>query len=599
MVSNKNKDKEQKQSMLNGALILVVATMLVKVIGALYKMPLTALIGEVGRGYFNSAYEIHTPIYAISMAGLPIAVSKLVSQYIALNRYRDARLVKKVAGRIFFITGILGTLILLIVAYPYSAFLTKSPDNVYSILMIAPTIFFCCMMSTYRGYYEGTSNMTPTAVSQVVEALGKLVLGLLLSYLTLQRGLAQFEAGTTVFGREVANKAEALSAIYPFTAAAAILGVTIGTVFGYIYLALRYKIKGEGFTRIQLVNSPKPDSVRNITKTLIKLAIPMVFSALILNITNLIDTITIQNRLAHAVETDLSIIRNMYSSSLTAAGILDTDVAKYLFGVYGSALDFKNLIPTITMTLGVSAIPVLSAAYALKDKKRSRITIESVIRVTMLIALPSGIGMGVLAKPILTMIYGGTDAQNLIPIAAPIMALYSYATALFSISTPLSNMLQAIGRADVPVKSLALGATVKIIFNYILVGNPNHNINGAVIGTILCHVIIVLYNLFFLLRISKTKINFTSVLFKPLLSSVLCGVVAHMSFTFLSRILPQADYSSHLNGTTFAAIISIGLAVVVYSIALLFTRSLSKDDINMLPKGEKIAKILEKYNLLG
>ena len=184
--------------MLNGAMILLIATALVKIIGALYKMPLTILIGEVGRGYFASAYQIYTPIYAVSMAGLPIAVSKLVSQYIATNRFKDAQMVKKVATRIFILTGLVGTTILLIVAYPYSIYVCHNVGAVYSILMISPAIFFCCMMSTYRGFYEGTSNMKPTAVSEVVEAIGKLILGLVFSYLILKFGLSRYEEGSII-----------------------------------------------------------------------------------------------------------------------------------------------------------------------------------------------------------------------------------------------------------------------------------------------------------------------------------------------------------------------------------------------------------------
>ena len=160
---------EKKQTMLNGALILMIATAIGSIIGALYKLPLTALIGEVGRGYFASAYQIYVPIYAISMAGLPVAVSKLVSEYIASNRYRDALNVKKIAGRMFLITGIAGTLLLMILAFPYSLWICEKTQTVWSILAIAPSIFFCCLMSTYRGYYEGSRNMIPTAVTELIE----------------------------------------------------------------------------------------------------------------------------------------------------------------------------------------------------------------------------------------------------------------------------------------------------------------------------------------------------------------------------------------------------------------------------------------------
>ena len=305
--------------MLNGAFILVAATVLVKVIGALYKMPLTALIGGVGRGYFTQAYEIYTPVYAIAMAGLPVAVSKLVSQEKALGNYRDIRVIMHTARRIFLLTGIVATIFLMAIAYPYSKFVIKAPDNFSSILAIAPSVFFCCCMSSFRGYYEGLSNMIPTGISQVIEALGKLVLGLTFANIIMKFGLKRYESGQPVFGQIAANKAEALSAIYPFTAAGAISGVTIGTLLGLAFLILRHKIVGDHITDAMLVSSPEAQSSKSWSKMIIVTALPIAAGSLILNVTNLIDTITIKNRLAHAMIVNADVIKNMYSAQIAAS----------------------------------------------------------------------------------------------------------------------------------------------------------------------------------------------------------------------------------------------------------------------------------------
>ena len=158
------KSGARSQSLLSGAFILVVATVLVKVIGALFKIPLSMLIGEVGRGYFSTAYEIYTPLYSISMAGLPVAVSRLVAKERSLGHFRDVRMIRRVSARLFLLMGVLGTVLLMLVAYPYTKFIVKYVENVYCVLAIAPSIFFCCCMSTYRGYYEGMQNMLPTAI---------------------------------------------------------------------------------------------------------------------------------------------------------------------------------------------------------------------------------------------------------------------------------------------------------------------------------------------------------------------------------------------------------------------------------------------------
>ncbi|NLO45438.1 MAG: polysaccharide biosynthesis protein [Clostridiales bacterium] len=594
----------KKQSMLNGAIILAVATVFVKLIGALYKIPLTDLIGAVGRGYFNSAYEIYTPIYAISMAGLPVAVSRLVSESVALGNYSNARAIYKVASKIFLITGVAGTALMFLIAYPYTHYIAD-PRNLPAVLAIAPSIFFCCAMSSYRGYYEGLRNMTPTAVSQIIEAITKLALGLGVSYGVLQYGLSRFNSGKTVFGSSAADLSEAYSLIYPYSAAGAILGVTAGTVFGLLYLMFRHRFKGDGFTRTELVNSPKADSNKFLAKRIIAFAIPMVASALILNITNLIDTVTIQRRLMTAIELDPELIKSMYNASFTASGTLEKDYVKYLYGTYGSVLDFRNLIPTITMSLGVSALPALSAAWTVNDKKNIRVTIESVIRVTMLIALPAGFGMAVLAKPILSFVY--SNSADIIPIAVPLMTVYGMATFIMAASSPVTSMLQGLGRADIPVKTLVAGAIVKIVLNYILVGTPRFNINGAPIGSILCYIIIVGFNIYFLLRISKTRINFASVFLKPFICAALSAASAWSSYSLCERFLSSKLSGIRVSGiaarllspNTFSTLLAIGIAVVVYILSLLLLRALSKDDVTMLPKGEKIAKKLEKYGLLS
>ncbi len=604
---------EKKQSVLNGAMMLMLAVMLVKVIGLLFKIPLTDMIGGVGRGYFNSAYEIYTPIFAISMAGLPVAVSRMVAENIALGNYREPRMIRKVSQRLYIIVGIVGTLVLLVAAFPYAKFVANE-RTLPAVLAVAPSIFFCCFMSTYRGYYEGLRNMTPTAISQVVEALGKLLIGLLLAKIVITTGTNQYEAGmlqsgnisAVVFGNEVTSLAEANSVITPWAAAGAVMGVTIGSLAAAVFLAIYYRIKGDGFTRTQLVNSPKSRSSEELAKEMIRIAVPMVISALILNITNLVDTTTIQSRLTTAIENDLTTVLQMHSEAINEAvrlsrlNISDSEeIVKYLWGSYGMALDFRNLIPNLTLQLGISALPALAAAWAIKEKNGIKSTIEMVLRICMLIGLPAGFGMAALAQPLLTVIYGRGLSSDAIPVVAPIMMAYGIATALMAVSTPITNMLQAIGRTDIPVKSVVAGAICKIVCNFILVGNPKINVYGAVVGTILFYVVIVACNLTSLLKITKVKVNWGGILIKPLISAALCGITAFAAYGLLAKIFPADTSESILNMGTISTVIAVGLAVVVYVISLLLLKGVAREDVSVLPKGEKIAKILEKYGLLG
>lgn len=591
-----SKEKAKSQSLLNGAFVLVVATVLVKVIGALFKIPLSMLIGEVGRGYFNTAYEIYTPLYSISMAGLPIAVSRMVAKERSLGNYRDVRLIRRVATRIFLITGAVGTVLMFIIAYPYTKYVVGYTENIYCILAIAPSIFFCCCMSTFRGYYEGMQNMMPTAISQVIEAISKLFIGLGVTYVFLSVQLKRFENGQTVMGTVYENKADALAALYPYAAATAVLGVTIGTVLGFIFLAIRHKLRGDGITKSDLMNSPKPDDSKNVAKILIRTALPMAVGSLILNVTNLIDSATIQNRLAYAVEKAPEVIKGIYSDFLIKEGIADGQIVKYLYGVYGETLDFKNLVPTITMTLGISAIPIISAAWAKHQSKTIKTTVESVIRVTMLISLPVGFGLAAVSYNLLNMFYGASAAT----IGSPILTVYGISVFLFAVSSPITNMLQALGRTDIPLKSLCVGAVVKIILNYILIGNPQINVNGAPIGSIACYVIVVGINLFNIIKISGVKINLASVFIKPFACAAISGVTAFATVKVFSKVLANlGEADSMLNGNSVALVIAVAAAVLVYVLALLFLKALSRDDLEMIPKGEKIAKKLEKFGFLG
>ena len=583
---------EKKQNVLNGAMVLVVATALVKIIGAIYKIPLTDIIGTLGRGYFSSAYNIYTTVYGISMAGLPVAVSALVSRNAALGKYRDVRQVLTTTFPLFAVIGVVGTAALMILAKPYAASV-KAPFAVYSIIAIAPSIFFCCIMSTFRGYYEGLSNMYPTAISQVIESAGKLIFGLSLSYIALKYTTSQYEKNGSVFG--VSD-----SAMIPaVAAAAAITGVTVGTVIGALYTFLRHRLKKDGITRTMLVNSAHPVTVKQTVTDLLRIAIPAAISSLVLNITNFIDSWMIQNRLSAVVANHFGEISSIYGEYINAAGIARENIHTFLYGAYDTTLDLKNLIPTIVMTLGVSAIPVVSSAMAKKDKPLVHSTVNTVFRVSALIAFPAGAGFLALAEPILSLLYNGGENQYGIPIAAPVLALYGVMMIILTLSSPLTNIMQAIGRADVPAKALAVGCVFKIGVNYILIGIPSINIKGAVFGTALFYLICIVYNYIVLKKETGLHLDIGSIFVKPLICAALCGAAAFLSNKLLCSVLTFGDMTGRLNGHSLACLISIGVAGVVYLAAVLLSKTIKKDDVLMLPKGEKIAEILAKYKLLG
>ena len=592
------------QSMLGGAMILTISMMLVKVIGMLYKLPLANAYSMEGKGYFSDAFNIYLPIYAIAITGLNIAVSRMVSQRCAQGLFRDAREIQKVAKRLFLIAGLGGTALLLAIAYPFAMLLNNGDadklawGSIPSIVAIAPTVYFCCAMSAYRGYYEGLRNMKPTAVSQVLEALCKLVLGLGFAILVMEGGMKEFAAGGTIFGKAAASEEIARSMLYPWASAASILGITAGAVLSLVYLWLHNKIKGDGLTLEQLRLAPPPEGRKTLRREMITVAIPVVISSVILNVTNFIDVANVRYLLNRTVERFPDVIGRIYGEAL--AGKPVSDHAVWIWGVYNTSLDFRTLIPTIITALGVSALPAIAAAWTLRDKDTVHRHINQVLRVALVISLPAGFGMAVLSKEIMTLFYE-TKNPGMAEHAAPMMMLFGLATALMAISAPVISMLQGIGRTDVPVKSLIAGTIVKIGANQLLVSNPEINVKGAAIGTVLFYVVIVGINLFMLIRVSKVKMRAMSVLVKPLFCAGLGAAAAWLAKDLSLRLLPRLGGIFEGGRMLLLAAIAaaIAAAVLIYGVSMLLCRAVTAEDLEILPMGKKLGKLLEKFKLLG
>lgn len=576
---------KQKQSFLHGALILMSATVIVKIIGYFFKVPLKGIIGVSGFGYFNAAYGLFNTLYALSLAGMPVAVARMVAQNMQKGRYRDVRKIKRISTIAFFCSGLLGTALMLFGAGPYVR-MAQNPNAFPAVFIMSPAIFFVCVTSSYRGYYEGLRNMYPTALSQVTEALVKLALGLSFASAAVRMGLEEYEVSGTVFGAAVSTPEQARLAALPYGAAGAILGIVLSTAAGSLFLWIYARRKGDGISRQMLEQSAPAQKSKALLKELWTIAIPICLGALALNITTLIDVSSLTNRLSVALENGGEILLSMYRGVIPA----DTpqeEVPNYLFGAYNMSVTLFHLIPALTTTFGVSALPAVTTAWAAGNRTLLRRNIESVWRVTSLIAFPAGFGVCALAEPILTLVYQADPAS--IPIAAPILRVLGIAAIFVALSSPTNSMLQAVGKVNVPVQLMLLGGAVKLAVNFMLVPVPSVNIQGAPYGTLLCYGMIICVSVPVLCRSAGISIRFREVFAKPLFAGALCGTAAWTSYGFFSRV----------TGNTVSTALSILLAGIVYVVALFLVRGIDKYDVLMLPKGEKIAKLLEKYRLIG
>ncbi|MBQ2671426.1 MAG: polysaccharide biosynthesis protein [Clostridia bacterium] len=587
----KTKNKKISQSFAAGALIIAVGMLIVKIAGAAFKIPLASILRAEGLGYFNLAYNLYNPLYALATAGLPIAISRMVAKNVAEKRYKDVRMIHKISIPMFVTTGLVGS-ILMIIGAQICVMFTSSPDVIYSIWALTPTVFFSCMISIYKGYYEGLRNMIPTAVSEIVEAIGKVIFGLGFAYAAVECGMNEYYNYGTVFGRVCESESMAQNAVLPFASAGAVLGITLGAISGFIYIYIKYKLTGDGITQEELENSSESRPKKVLMKMLIDMAVPVALGAIIMNVAGFIDAMLILNRIKHIMDTVPDAILNVYGSLIPQETIKEKNVHVFMSGCFGYMNTITMMLPTITQSFAISALPNVTSAWVKGIKEKIKKSIETVLKITSLIAFPIGIGMATLAYPIMDLVYGTIGkGKNIgeIHIAADIMVVYALATVFVAISMPICSMLQAIGRADLPLKILTIGMVLKVVFNYLLVGIPQVNIQGAGIGTLICYVFICISGVALLCRETHFKFDLWKIFGKPLVCSLICGVSAYLFYGVFVHFL----------NIKIATIVSISLAGVVYILMLFLTKTVTSEELKNFPKGKKIIKILEKCHLIG
>ncbi len=551
--------KRKHQSFEYGAAILVIATMLVKVIGAVFKIPLSSLIGTLGFGYFSSAYDLFLPIYSLAMAGLPIAISRMVAENVAKKRFNDVKQTLRISRIAFLVTGAVGFVIMAIATVIFFK-ITGDGRTLPSILVIAPSILFCCVMSVYRGYYEGMRNMTPTAVSNIIEALGKLILGLGFAWAVIKlRGDLSPETAS-------------------LAAAGAMLGITVGTALGALYLVIKFKRDNGLVSSEEYAASPEAISGKSTLKLLVTIAIPIALGSLAQNVASLVDVTMVKGLIADDAEG----VRAIYSSLIGSDIVTDADVANFLYGVRGQAFTLFNLVPTITSVMGVSALPVLATSWTNRDMGEVKKNMSSIVKLTSLIALPAGLGLAFLGGPVMNLIYG---TQEAVLVGGPMLTVFGVAAIFSGLAMPLTNMLQAIGKQAVPVINIAVGAAIKIVVNFLLVGTPEINILGSAIGTLCCYLYIALANFICLVKYTKIMPRMLQSFLKPLVAALCCGVAA-------------LGVSTLLGGSKMSTVLAVLVAAVVYFVMLIVLRGIEKEDVLAFPKGEKISKILEKLHII-
>ena len=524
----------KKQNFLQGTALLAMATAIVKIIGAIYKIPLNAIIGKQGFSYYSTAYEIYNVLLMISTAGLPVAMSRMISQANSLGHSNRIRRIYKTSRAIFLTLGIAGSLLMTLFCRQLAQF-QNQPDAWAAIGALGPCCLLICIMSTFRGFFQGHSNMLPTSVSQVLEAVVKLVVGMLAALLLLKfTGSVSLAAG------------------------GAILGVTVSCMASSAYLFSKFR-KAYGALE---PSEEAAESYSETAKRLMAIAIPITIGSAGLQILTMLET-------------------KIYMGQLLGLGFsqLEADSMK---GIYNMSQTIYNMPCAFITPITISIIPAITAQLTTGDRAAAKATEESAARITGLISMPCAFGLALLSEPV-TALLGGYTGDNL-ALATKLMAILGASIAFNAVVLVTTAIMQAHGHVNRPVINMLIGGVLKLAAVYILTGNKAVGIVGTPIGTLACYVSIAALNIFSIRKLVENPPALVKNLLRPFLAALVMGIFVLAAFAGLKYV-----------GITSRLILCgapIAVGVVAYVLAAVKIKVITRSDCLLLPKGEKIAKLL-------
>lgn len=526
--------EKKKVSFVQGAAILGIAGLIVKVIGAAFRIPLANTIGLIGTSYYDTAYPYYSWLLVISSSGLPTAISKMVSERVTLGDYRGAHRVFTTAMQILCCIGLL-TSILMFFGSDYIARLHMLPEAAYCFKALAPALFFVALMCAYRGYMQGMQQMVPTAISQVVEQVGKLAVGLTLAFMLLDAGPE-------------------------YAAMGALIGVTVSELLALIYVMLSYRRRWPKI-RARLERSVRREA-EPVAARLIAIALPITIGASISPLASVVDSaliIRILLKLGYAKET-----------AQTAFSLMRTNVAT-----------LTNMPGVLTMALAMSLVPAISAFSAKRDHAGVQDTARLGLKLALIIGLPCAVGLFVLASPILSMLYPNLTEGEL-TLAVDLMHTSSIGVIFLSLVQSMTGVIQGMGKPNVPVFNLFIGFVLKVASLLALMNIPQINIQGAAVSTVVCYAFAGIADTIYVIRRAKLRLGLVDVLLKPVLSSGVMGFVVFMIYSFMQEM-------EHQVLPTLAA---VAVGVFAYGVMAIYFRFFSREELAYIPGGQRIRKLM-------
>lgn len=539
-------EKRKNDYLLQGG-ILAIAGLITRFIGLIYRIPLTRIVGTEGMAYYNTAYEIYNIALLVSTYSVPVAVSKLIADRDSRGQYLNSHRIFRVGMVLSSGIGLTVSLLLFIFAKNLASFM-KWPSAAIPLRVLAPTIFVFSIMGIIRGLFQGKRTMVPTAFSQIIEQIFNAIFSIVAALLLIR-----------------AHKDSAEAAAYG--AAGGTTGTLVGAVFGLIFLVFIYSINSEYFTRKCLKDHTGiRESDKDIAKMILLTMLPIILSQTIYQLSGILDNY-------------------MFSRILFGKGMEEAEKA-VLYEAYSNKYKWLyNLPVAIASAFGVSIVPTLSATYKSNNLDSVRTKVASSIKVNMIVAIPSAVGLTFLGGPILLLLFNHPDDL----LSGKLMTLGGIAVVFFALSTLTNGILQGIDRLSLPVIHSAISLAVHIVLVIVLVGPLNFGAYGLVIGNVTYGLLVCILNWISIGDILEYRQEIRTTFLKPLAASLIMGLISFGIFKGLNLL-------THSNNVS--VIVAIIVAIPVYFAALLLLKGVSEEELKGFPKGALLVSAAKKMRLL-
>lgn len=518
---------------LKNTAILFVSMTLTKVVGAVFKIPLANILGGTGMGYFSSAYGLYSPVFALTAAGIPAVMMRLTARNIAAGRPENALKTRRTALLLFSALGLAGTLVVALFSGFFSEHIACSPESAPAVLAIAPAVMICCIACVFRGYYEGLSDVVPSAAAAVAEAVSRALVGLALSFGVVFYAKFRFENGLDVFGGYYADYAAAYNAALPYAAAGAIVAVSFSELCGLISLLISDRKRRTTNPR----DTVPTDRKRVIGGRIIRELLPVAASALVMNCVSFVDLLTVTRTLKASAELHSAWFQREFAGALSSAGGID-GLANFMYGSYtGIAMTMFMLIPSFAGMTEKTSIPEIAAAWERRNPDQTAQGCCTLFRAAATIGFPACIGAAALAEPILSMLYSSRQAE--VSVCCGAFMVLCAGGLFMIIASAMFGVFQAIGKAHIPLIMMSCSVLLKAVLNPLLLSVPELNISGAALATAVGYAAMAFAGSVILKKTLGGRISVFACVRRPLFCSLLCGAAALLTYNTVGKYVPE------------------------------------------------------------